>query len=130
MIAWAGRYRAKDEGTSQSNWWDPHPRLSVGIMPLAWILSPAFLTSSMIPRGTAMTTVFDAEGPSPSMVCRVRSCITPGLVFMVAAAAARFSAAMRSPSALVMVARFSRSAAAWRYMIFLGSSLQEAPHLF
>ena len=40
----------------------------------------------------------------------VRSCIGPGLLAMVAAAAARLAApASRSPSALVMVARFSRS---------------------
>jgi hypothetical protein len=68
----------------------------------------------MISMGTARTTVFDADGPRPSMVCKVRSCMAPGLTAMVAAAAARFSAARRSPSALVMVARFSRSAAAAR----------------
>ncbi len=57
--------------------------------------------------GTASTTVFDALGPRPSMVCSVRSCMAPGLPPMIVAAAARFSAASLSPSALVMVARFS-----------------------
>jgi len=66
--------------------------------------------------GTAMTTVFEADGPSPSMVCRVRNYMAPGLTVMVAAAA-RLSAARRSPSALVIVARFSRSAAACRDML-------------
>jgi hypothetical protein len=36
-------------------------------------------------------TVFEAVGPKPSMVCKVRSCIAPGLAAMVLAAAARFS---------------------------------------
>src|SRR5207253_1862916 len=47
--------------------------------------------------------VLEAVGPRPSIVCRVRSCIAPGLAVMVAAAAARFEAASLSPSALMIV---------------------------
>jgi len=52
----------------------------------------------------------------------VRSCIAPGLLAIVIAAEARLSAASRSPSALVIVARFSRSAEAWRDIIRFRSS--------
>ena len=64
------------------------------------------LTTSIISTGTASTTVFDAFGPSPSMVWSVRSCMAPGLSPIVRAAA-RLIAAALSPSALVIVALFA-----------------------
>jgi hypothetical protein len=45
------------------------------------------LMTSINSKGTASTTVFDAFGPSPSMVWRVRSCMAPGLSPIVRAAA-------------------------------------------
>ena len=57
-------------------------------------------------------TVLDGLEPSPSIVCNVRSWSVMGLSDIIFAASARFVAASLSPSALVMVARFSRSAEA------------------
>jgi len=86
-------------------------------------LAPMYVRrTSMTSMGSARTTVFDADGPSPSIVCNKRSCIAPGLAAIVAAASARAPAAKRSPSALMIVARFSRSDDAWRDIIFLSSS--------
>ena len=73
----------------------------------------AFLSTTTVSRisiGTPITTVLEAVGPRPSIVCNVRSCIAPGLSAIVLAARARLTAASLSPSALVIVARFSRSA--------------------
>jgi len=72
--------------------------------------------------GTANTTVLDGVGPSPSIVCSVLNCMAPGDAAIVLAASARLKAAILSPSALVMVARFSLSAEACLAIIFLSSS--------
>src|SRR3954462_12647207 len=48
--------------------------------------------------GMARTTVFEAVGPRPSIVWRVRSCMAPGLSAMVRAASDRLTAASLSPS--------------------------------
>ena len=57
-------------------------------------------------------TVFEGLAPKPSMLCNVRNSRAIGLFSIVAAASAKLTAASRSPSALVIVALFSRSAEA------------------
>lgn len=67
--------------------------------------------------GTAKTTVLLWSELMSLIELRVRKCRAPGLVASILAAAARFLLACNSPSALMIVARFSRSASACLAMV-------------
>ena len=64
----------------------------------SWRSRMKALTASMTSIGVPITTVVEAVGPKPSMVCKVRSCIAPGLAAMLLAAAAKLADASRHPA--------------------------------
>src|SRR5664280_2346773 len=71
--------------------------------------SPTVLIS-----GAGNTTVVFLSTPISTRLCRLRSCSASGCAIMVSEASPRAAAASDSPSALMIFARFSRSASAWR----------------
>ncbi len=66
--------------------------------------------------GAGKTTVVFRSTPISTRLCRLRSCSASGWAIIVSDAAPRAAAASDSPSALMILARFSRSASAWRAM--------------
>ena len=68
----------------------------------------------IISIGSGKTMVVFFSVPSSTSVCRYRNCSAIGSFWITAAAMLSFSAALYSPSALMILARRSRSASAWR----------------
>ena len=64
--------------------------------------------------GAGNTTVVFFSTPSSASVCRFRSCRASGCAIIVSDASPRAAAAIDSPSAAIILARFSRSASACR----------------
>ncbi len=65
-------------------------------------------------NGAGKTMVVFFSTPSSSRVCRFRSCKASGCFIMVSDASPSAAATRASPSAAMILARFSRSASAWR----------------
>ena len=70
--------------------------------------------SSSIGKGKMIVEFFSAE--ISVSVCRYRSCRVTGFDETISAASASFTDASSSPAAWMILARFSRSASAWRAM--------------
>ena len=66
--------------------------------------------------GAGNTTVVLWSTPMSTRLWRLRSCKASGWAIMMSEAAPSWSAASCSPSAAMILARFSRSASAWRAM--------------
>ena len=66
--------------------------------------------------GAGNTTVVFLSTPISTRLCRLRSCKASGWAIITSEAAPSWSAANASPSAAMILARFSRSASAWRAM--------------
>src|SRR3954464_6368843 len=64
--------------------------------------------------GAGNTTVEFRSTAISASVCRLRSCRASGWAIITSEAAASSPAASASPSAAMILARFSRSASAWR----------------
>src|SRR5215467_3593599 len=71
--------------------------------------------------GAGKTTVVFLSTPISTRLCKLRSCRASGWAIMVSEASPSAAAASDSPSALMILARFSRSASAWRAMATLRS---------
>src|SRR5262245_40325777 len=56
------------------------------LMPPVLRLRLSLTATSISSTGTASTTVLEADAPRPSIVCRVRNCMAPGLSAIVLAA--------------------------------------------
>ncbi|GCD88685.1 hypothetical protein NLS1_06910 [Nocardioides sp. LS1] len=65
-------------------------------------------------RGAGKTTVVFLSTPISTRLCRLRSCRASGWAIIVSDASPSAAAAAASPSAAMILARFSRSASAWR----------------
>src|SRR6266511_2478340 len=88
--------------------------------------------------GAGNTTVVFLSTPISTRLCRLRSCNASGWAIMTSAATPSWSAASASPSAAMILARFSRSASAWRaiarcmlsgsWMSLSSTSVTTTPH--
>ena len=66
----------------------------------------------MLISGAGNTTVVFLSTPISTRLCRLRSCSASGWSIMMSEASPRAAAAADSPSAAMILARFSRSASA------------------